>query len=48
LERADRAGSGSFSFAEGANGGDASALVVAAMICCWSTMIRSNAPLAQA
>ena len=46
----DRAGSISFSLAEGAIGGDASA-PVAAMICCWqespSAMIRSNAPLAQ-
>ena len=53
LERAgafvsDRAGSGCFSLAEGLNGGDASALVVAAMICSWSAMIRSNAPRAQA
>src|SRR5262249_38123246 len=46
----DRWGSASFSVAEGANGGDASAPVIA-MICCWyaspSAMIRSNAPLAQ-
>jgi len=49
LERAGRAGcSGSFSLAAGVNGGDASALVVAAMICSWSAMIRSKAPRAQA
>jgi hypothetical protein len=41
LERAGRAScSGSFSLAEGLNGGDASVLVVAAMICFWSAMIR--------
>src|SRR5262249_8017227 len=45
----DRWDSTSFSVAEGANGADASAPVIA-MICCWhaipSAMIRSNAPLA--
>ena len=55
LERAgaldsDRWGSTSFSVAEGAIGGDASAPVTA-KICCWhespSAMIRSNAPPAQ-